>query len=121
MTSESGVDNQLVYDPLGGMGLLRGVVIDAHFTRKGREGRLWKLLQDTRYLDVGAARGFGVDENTAFVCRRTGIRLGRDSRWLEPFPHFPDLVALEPGRGALSLATEVSGEWMSARGQIVVE
>ena len=65
---QSDLSDQLTYDALGGMGFMQGVVIDAHFTKKGRQGRLWTVVLDTRHLKNGAGRGLGVDENTALVC-----------------------------------------------------
>lgn len=55
------------------------LVIDAHFTKKGREVRMshWTVLFSpalqgrlvTAVWDTPATRGFGVDENTALVCQ----------------------------------------------------
>jgi len=61
--------NNLTYDPLGGLGFLEGVIIDAHFSRRGREGRLTRLVADTMMEQNGAMRGLGLDEDTAFVCQ----------------------------------------------------
>ncbi|VDH96758.1 Hypothetical predicted protein [Mytilus galloprovincialis] len=51
-------DYQL-YDKDGGVGLLDGFIIDAHFSERGREGRLIRLLSDTRHLHHGTDWGFG--------------------------------------------------------------
>ncbi|XP_011440861.3 cyanophycinase [Magallana gigas] len=56
----------LVYNPSGGLGFLDGFIIDAHFSERGREGRLAVLLDETR-RQFHISRGFGVDENTALV------------------------------------------------------
>jgi cyanophycinase len=48
--------------------MLSGYVIDTHFSERGREGRLIRLLQDTRNrTSIGTTKGFGVDEDTAVV------------------------------------------------------
>lgn len=48
--------------PLGGLGVFRFGVLDSHFSRRTREGRLVRAT-----LDSGMDYGFGVDENTALV------------------------------------------------------
>ncbi|XP_062601136.1 cyanophycinase-like [Saccostrea cucullata] len=58
--------HDLVYNPRGGLGFLDGFIIDAHFSERGREGRLAVLLDETR-RSSHISRGFGVDENTALV------------------------------------------------------
>merc|ERR1711892_752582 len=68
MPSSTPQDN-LTYDPLGGLGFLDGVIIDAHFSEKEREARLIKLVADTRGQDKGATKGLGLDEGTALVCQ----------------------------------------------------
>nr|XP_032813801.1 cyanophycinase-like [Petromyzon marinus] len=65
-SAQSNAD-KLVYDPKGGLGTIHGVVVDSHFSERGREGRLARLLWDTRDQPHGAARGIGVDEDTALV------------------------------------------------------
>ena len=78
----SNLADHLSYDPIGGMGFLHGVVIDAHFSEKGSEGRLWKFLQDTQNQRNGAVHGLGVDENTALVCEGEVCRvLGTRGVW----------------------------------------
>lgn len=51
-----------VVDMGPGMGFLPGVVIDQHFSQRGRLGRLISAL-----LQEPADLGFGIDENTAMV------------------------------------------------------
>ncbi len=55
-------EDQLTYRPQGGLGLFPFGVMDTHFSERGREARLVRLLSDskTRY-------GFGVDEATALL------------------------------------------------------
>lgn len=48
--------------PLGGLGVFRFGVLDSHFSRRVREGRLVRAAFDSA-MDYG----FGVDENTALV------------------------------------------------------
>ncbi len=48
--------------PLGGLGVFRFGVLDSHFSRRAREGRLVRATFDSA-MDYG----FGVDENTALV------------------------------------------------------
>ncbi|XP_064611801.1 cyanophycinase-like [Liolophura sinensis] len=64
--------DDLVYDPHGGLGFLDGYVLDTHFSERGREGRLLRLLSDTQYEQYGTALGFGVDESTALVITHAG-------------------------------------------------
>ena len=54
----------LTYDPLGGLAVVNNILIDAHFRAKARQGRLTRLLADTRTSE----RAMGVDEDTALVC-----------------------------------------------------
>jgi cyanophycinase len=55
------------YDPQGGLGLISGYVLDSRFSELGREGRLTKVLHETRNLPTGSTKGIGIDENTALV------------------------------------------------------
>merc|ERR1719500_302790 len=81
MASSTPQDN-LTYDPLGGLGFLNGVVIDAHFSEKEREARLTRLVSDTRNLERGAMKGVGLDEDTALVCQAGECSvLGRGGVW----------------------------------------
>jgi len=59
--------SDLAYDPDGGIGMLYDIVLDTHFSERGREGRLIRLLADTRQGPRGAQYGIGVDEDTALV------------------------------------------------------
>ena len=49
--------DHLTYDSLGGLQIMSGVLIDAHFSEKGRQGRLIRLAHDIRVKRV-----VGVDE-----------------------------------------------------------
>ena len=43
-------------------------IVDTHFSERGREARLIRLLQDTRNVSaLGSTRGFGLDEDMALV------------------------------------------------------
>ncbi|XP_046650060.1 cyanophycinase-like [Daphnia pulicaria] len=57
----------LCYDEHGGLGFLAGWLPDTHFSERGREARLIRVLQDSRDRDIGTTRGFGVDEDMALV------------------------------------------------------
>ncbi len=78
---QTGIDdpypnNVLVYDPTGGLQLFNGFVLDAHFSDRGREGRLTRVIQQTRdEPGTGVAKGIAVDEETALIV--TGIFTGR--------------------------------------------
>ena len=48
--------------PLGGLGVFRFGVLDSHFSRRAREGRLVRAT-----VDSAMHYGFGVDENTALL------------------------------------------------------
>ncbi|KAH3786890.1 cyanophycinase-like [Dreissena polymorpha] len=56
-----------IYLTSGGLGFMKGYVLDSHFAQRGREGRMIRLLADTRMLGKGTNRAIGVDENTALV------------------------------------------------------
>ncbi|KAL3863803.1 hypothetical protein ACJMK2_005535 [Sinanodonta woodiana] len=64
--------NNLIYEKIGGIGLFHGYVLDSHFSERGREGRLIRLLWDTRRLSLGTNYALGVDENTALVITHDG-------------------------------------------------
>ncbi|KAL4236965.1 hypothetical protein ACF0H5_005349 [Mactra antiquata] len=57
----------LIYGTLGGLGFMKGYVLDSHFAQRGREGRMIRMLSDTKALAKGTSYGIGVDENTAVV------------------------------------------------------
>ena len=66
----------LVYDPTGGLQLFNGFVLDAHFSERGREGRIARVIQQTRNEPgTGVTKGIAVDEDTARIL--TGIFTGR--------------------------------------------
>lgn len=55
-------EDHLTYTSAGGLGLFSFGVLDTHFSERGRQGRLVRLLNDTH-----SRFGFGVDENTALL------------------------------------------------------
>jgi cyanophycinase len=55
-------ESHLTYSGAGGLGLFRFGVLDTHFSERGRQGRLIRLLHDTQNRF-----GFGVDENTGLL------------------------------------------------------
>lgn len=55
-------EDQLTYRAQGGLGLFPFGVMDTHFSERGREARLVRLLSDTQ-----TRYGFGVDEATALL------------------------------------------------------
>lgn len=63
-----GIDpDALLYHPGGGLGSFPFGVLDTHFSNRGREYRLARLL-----LDTGVDLGVGVDETTALRLDRRG-------------------------------------------------
>ena len=62
-----------------GLGLFPYGLLDTHFENRGRQGRLLRLLMDTRGYPTGSRVAFGVDENTALVVTggEGGSREGR--------------------------------------------
>ncbi|XP_035687664.1 cyanophycinase-like [Branchiostoma floridae] len=62
---DSNTPDEVAYNRSGGIGLAPRFVVDVHFSEKGREGRLIRLLADTKDEPNGATLGVGVDENTA--------------------------------------------------------
>lgn len=55
-------EDHLTYTATGGLGLFNFGVLDTHFSERGRQGRLIRLLNDTQ-----SRFGFGVDEATALL------------------------------------------------------
>lgn len=61
--------NELGASPLtgqgsGGLGFFPYGVLDTHFSERGRQGRLWQLLSQTK-----GQLGVGIDENTALLVK----------------------------------------------------
>ncbi|KAK3585487.1 hypothetical protein CHS0354_003335 [Potamilus streckersoni] len=75
-TESSTHPDNLVYQGIGGIGLFHNYVIDTHFSQRGREGRIIRLLWDTRKHSLGSNYAFGVDENTALVVTHDGTSQG---------------------------------------------
>ncbi|KAL3863804.1 hypothetical protein ACJMK2_005536 [Sinanodonta woodiana] len=75
-TESSAHPDDLVYQRIGGIGLFHNYVIDTHFSQRGREGRIIRLLWDTRKQSLGSNYAFGVDENTALVVTHDGTSQG---------------------------------------------
>nr|KAG5693692.1 hypothetical protein BaRGS_008334 [Batillaria attramentaria] len=57
----------LTYNPDGGLAMLDGYILDTHFAERGREGRMIRLISDTKHEPRGVSYGIGVGENTALV------------------------------------------------------
>lgn len=62
---EDGAESKASYYPAGGLALFRFGPLDSHFSERGREGRLTRLVADS-----GMDYGFGIDENTALLVGR---------------------------------------------------
>lgn len=60
-------EDTLTYWPAGGLGLLPGWTLDTHFSERGRELRLLRLMHD-----ANVALGAGVDETSALHFIREG-------------------------------------------------
>ncbi|SES68315.1 cyanophycinase [Thalassotalea agarivorans] len=56
------LNDDLTYKSSGGIGLFQWGIMDTHFSERGRQGRLVRLVQDT-----AVPFAFGVDEATALV------------------------------------------------------
>ena len=56
-----------VYRLAGGLGLIKGFLLDSDLSERGREIRLIRALLDTKDSPYGTARGLGIDQNTALV------------------------------------------------------
>ncbi|GCE14826.1 cyanophycinase [Tengunoibacter tsumagoiensis] len=54
--------DDLSYDPQGGFNFFQYGLVDAHYSQRGRQGRMIRLLSDT-----STTMGYGVDEDTALV------------------------------------------------------
>jgi len=56
------LNDDLTYNSTGGLGLFTWGIMDTHFSERGRQGRLAKLV-----LDTNTRFAFGVDEATALI------------------------------------------------------
>ena len=56
------LNDDLTYSSKGGIGLFTWGIMDTHFSERGRQGRLVRLVEDTK-----SRFAFGVDEATALV------------------------------------------------------
>ena len=56
----------------GGLGTFPYALIDGHFAQRGRQGRLLRLLLDTRSAPTGRNIAVGVDEDTALLTSPAG-------------------------------------------------
>jgi cyanophycinase len=56
----------------GGLGTFPYALVDGHFAQRGRQGRLLRLLLDTRDLPTGRAIAVGIDEDTALLTSPSG-------------------------------------------------
>jgi cyanophycinase len=64
------LEDDLTFDAKGGLGLFAPGVLDTHFAARDRQGRLARLLIDSK-----ARFGFGVDETTALLVAHPNKRL----------------------------------------------
>ncbi|KKO44737.1 hypothetical protein WG68_14450 [Arsukibacterium ikkense] len=87
-------ENHLTYTGTGGLGLFRYGVLDTHFSERGRQGRLIRLLHDTQ-----SRFGFGIDENTGLL---VGFRRNADD------PEVRLTVAGEAGVYVVDMANATS-------------
>ena len=58
------------------LSLYQGAVL-FYYSQRGREGRLIRLLSDTRRSKHGVDWGIGIDENTALVVSHVGTHLAK--------------------------------------------
>jgi cyanophycinase len=56
----------------GGLGTFPYALVDGHFAQRGRQGRLLRLLLDTRGVPTGRNVAVGVDEDTALLTSPAG-------------------------------------------------
>ena len=54
--------NSLTYEPLGGFGMLRNIIVDTDVSHRGRQGRLLRLAASTN-----APLAIGLDRDTAML------------------------------------------------------
>ncbi|KAJ5076378.1 cyanophycinase [Anaeramoeba ignava] len=70
--------DDLSYDPYPGFNIFTLGLLDTHFSQRGREGRMIRLLDFSRI-----SYGFGIDENTALVINGTkGKVIGEGGVWV---------------------------------------
>lgn len=62
MCNENLLNSDLTFRSKGGLGLFHWGIMDTHFSERGRQGRLAKLV-----LETNSRFGFGVDEATALI------------------------------------------------------
>ncbi len=88
------VEDDLTYEPSGGLGLFSLGILDTHFAARDRQGRLAQLL-----IDSGTRYGFGVDETTALIVAKAQGRMslramGAGSVWIFDAKGAKDAAAL---------------------------
>jgi len=71
--TRSSNEDDLTYDPNGGIQFFARGVLDTHFGHRGRQGRLIRLLWDTQHNELGAKIGWGVDQNSAMLVSDVGL------------------------------------------------
>jgi cyanophycinase len=103
------LEDDLTYDPNGGLGLFSLGVLDTHFAARDRQGRLARLL-----IDSGERFGFGVDETTALLVAPTAktVRLrvlGAGAVWIYDATRARDARALKDRARLLKPGTTL--EW----------
>lgn len=75
-------ENDVTYQPMGGLGLIAAGLIDTHFSERGRQMRLIQLALSTK-----TAFAFGVDETSALLANESDSKLhfevtGRHGVWV---------------------------------------
>lgn len=95
----------------GGLGFIRGVAIDQHFTQRKRQPDMTQLVN--RYPQL---LGIGIDESTAIVVQKSTARVfGKGKvhfydRTKPVFPDRPDHIAIETGQAFELIKREVIPE-----------
>ena len=106
------VEDELTYEPSGGLGLFTLGILDTHFAARSRQGRLARLL-----LDSKTRFGFGVDETTALIVAqapagtRGSVRLraiGAGSVWIFDARGANDAVQLSKRARLLKAGAELT-------------
>lgn len=91
------IEDDLTYEPSGGLGLFTLGVLDTHFAARERQARLAQLL-----IDSHTRFGFGVDETTALIVAgvqgKLSLRaLGAGKVWIFDAKGAKDAAALARG------------------------
>jgi cyanophycinase len=113
-------ENHLTYSAKGGLGLFPWGVLDTHFSERGRQGRLIRLLNDTQ-----TRFGFGIDEATALLVAARRTEKGPEVK-MEVFGAGGVYIVdnektLSSGEGAATSITQVTTHYLTREDKLEIK